>query len=55
MKVKTPYLPYEPSIPVSHVFGDNWWFAFLPIDPYFEDTETVLQYRTHDRYYIDIE
>ena len=32
-------------IPFEHVFGDVMWRWFIPVDPYFKDEETVLQYR----------
>lgn len=32
-------------VPIRHIFGDNWYFWFFPIPPYFNDPDMVLGYQ----------
>ena len=32
-------------IPFEHVFGNEPWRWFVPVEPYFKDEEVVYQYR----------
>eukprot|EP01038_Epipyxis_sp_PR26KG_P005165 gene5166-7190_t len=52
MKIKADtVLSNVRPIPISHVFGKQWYFHWLPINPVFDNNEEVLQYRLGaDRY-----
>lgn len=42
--------------PMNHIFGDNWYFWWLPVPPHFKDPETVFNYclsSNHIGYSID--
>ncbi len=45
LKLNRDQFEKRDPIPFSHVFGDNWWFALLPVDPYFRDQDEVFRYR----------
>lgn len=45
MKLKNETIPFLEPVPANHVFGDNWWFCFLPVNPWFREPEKVLRYR----------
>jgi len=45
MKLKDEIFPLEDSIPFSHVFGDQWYLYWAPVEPVFYNSESVLHYR----------
>lgn len=54
MKLKSEYLPQEDPVPFHHVFGDEWWTHWLPIDPVFSDPEAVFHYRLSEESYSSV-
>ena len=51
MKVRTGFLPLRAATPLSHVFGGDLLWAWLPVDPTFPRPEEVLHYRLVDQDY----
>lgn len=41
-------LPLKQPLQITHIFGNDWYFWFLPVSPYFKDPETVFNY-----YYVE--
>lgn len=48
MKLKKGDYYVEDPIPLSHVFGVDWWFFAIPTIPRFANKCEVLGYAGHD-------
>jgi hypothetical protein len=51
MKLKEDEPLEGQPVPFTHVFGVWWPAYFIPLDPVFDDEETVFHYRLEDTDY----